>query len=33
MEIARYKLWQFFKEEKLSGKVQRYDKNPETDFP
>jgi hypothetical protein len=32
-EIARSKLWQFGKEEKLNGKIQRYDKDPETNFP
>jgi hypothetical protein len=33
MEIVRCKLWQFSKEEKLYGQVQRYNKDPETDFP
>jgi hypothetical protein len=33
MKIVRCKLWQFSKEEKFDGKVQRYDKDPETDFP
>jgi len=33
MKIARCKLWQFGKEEKSNGQVQRYNKNPETDFP
>jgi hypothetical protein len=33
MEVAKCKFWQFGKEEKSNGKVQRYDKDPETDFP